>query len=730
MITGQVTSDIGTHANVAVSNGLDIVRTDADGKYSLNTPEADYPFVFVNLPAGWESEGSFFQRVNGGKVYDFRLRAAPHRNRDGIRITHVSDTHMGVPPNESFVTPDDLAADLRQVIGESQPDFVVITGDLTNLGKLEEIEAYHRVVEAIDTPIISLTAGHDYLEEIELARKEPRHELGARRTHQVLGVEQYSFDWGQYHFVLYPETHEDPNRALRLRRFLTNDLAMQPAGTPVIVITHDPPRAFPEKQPYDYGPSLNDIFQHPFVPLVMHGQYHIARVIRHRGAFVVGVTCLSMAPIDSHAPVYGVYELWDGRVTISLRSRIQFSTAEPQTRNAVQRFAAMLFAWRQTVSGSFHRATPVVRKSAERVSLIMPGSDLGNPAMYGIYAIAAANGATEWFTPTTEVVKNSLIAVEDDLIAVTVAGKVMRLRAESGDIVWECKLPTYPDRWIHVQPIVDSERIYVTNYAMRSCLDTQTGALVWHHHEDGLVDNAYSAPYQEPILHRGMIWQVNDRFVLCAIDAQSGDVAAYFDLNFTEENKAAKGERSRMYQGQIGSPIVCGDLIVAPGAADQIGVVDPERRELVWVKPVLEIEGKMSLAGDGRSTRPSEFTCGLAAGDGCFFATSASGDVFCINLVDGAAIWRTHLGDAGIADMVPYYRGRALLLTRPVVHENHVYVGGSDGKLYQLSVTNGSIESSVDLGSPVTAPLTIEADSVTAFCYNGSIWQFANAARG
>lgn len=717
MITGRILGDDAPLSGVAVSNGSDIVRSGVDGSYILNDADADYPFVFVNLPAGWMSESPFYQRVRADtNGYDFHLRAAPQRGRDGLRIAHVTDSHIGAPPIECFATAQHLADALRRVIDESTPDLIVVTGDLTNLGSVAELEAYRDVVTSIDTPIISLTSGHDYLEELD--RLEPGQELHTRHTYHILGVEQYSFDWGPYHILLYPETHRDPSRAARLRRFMAQDIAMQPPGTPIIIVTHDPPRAYPEKHPPDYGPSLVDILQYPTVPLILHGQYHIARVIRYKGAWVVGLPCLLMGAIDTHAPAYGIYDLWDKRVTVTLRS-----LAHTNPLQAPPPPANMTTTWRRAVAGCFHRAAPLVSTNGE--TLFMPSSDMGNPAMYGIYAISASDGTTRWFTPTDEVVKNSCVQADDRLVAVTVAGQLLCLRLDTGEVLWQRRLPTYPDRWLHVRPSVQDGRIYITNYAIRTCFNMQTGEMIWHHHETELFDNAYAASYQEPLYHRGMIWQVDHRFTLHAIDTASGDVVARYDLNLTEENRAAKGEPSRMFQGQIASPIVCDDHIVAPGAADQIGVLDSTSGNLLWLKPVLEVNGKASLAGDGRSTRPSEFTCGLAAGNGHFFASSASGDVFCIRLTTGEVVWHTHLGDSGLASMVPYYREHSLLLTRPVLANGHVYVGGSDGRVSILDATNGTLKNSAFLGVPITAPPAVYDGSITVFAYDGSIWRFA-----
>ncbi len=736
MIDGTVYGDGKPLAGVPVSNGVDIVRTDATGSYALRNGDAEYPFVFVNVPAGWEPEGKHFRRTDTPGVHDFQLRRAEVREGDGVRIAHVSDLHLGAPPRECFVTPADLRADLERVVHESRPHFLIVTGDLTNLGTVAELEAYAKITENLGVPVVSLTAGHDHLEEYDALAIRGETELSSRRTHRILGVDQYSFDWGPYHILLYPETYRERRRAQRLRAFMEHDLSLQPPGTPVVVVTHDPPRVFPDRQPHDYGPSASELLRYPAVTLIAHGQYHIARVVRHGGTSIVGVPSLSMGPIDTHAPGYALYELWNGRATVSLRPLLRSGAGPLVSRPAAagarsgESAADAELLWLRRIDGSFHRSQPTwYGDSGGEGSpvLIVPTSDMGAPESSGIYAFRATDGSVAWSAAMPEVVKNGCVCDGDAVVAVTVAGAVRRLEADSGRIVWERRLPTYPDRWIHTKPVVANGRIYIVNAAVRSCLDLESGASLWHVHEPGLWDNAYAAPYQEPLHHETGIWFVDHRFRLLCVDLATGTISTEVDLALTDDNRAAKGERARMFQSQIASPVACGSMIVAPGAADQIGAVDAGDRdgcELHWLLPVVCVDGADRLRGDGRSTRPLEFVCGMAPSGSRVFVTTARGDVLSVRVCDGAVLWRTSLGMAGMADMVPYYRGTGLLLTKPVVHGKHVYVGGSDGNVHVVNAEDGAPAGKIGVGTPVTVPPVLVDETVTVFGYDGRVSAF------
>jgi hypothetical protein len=74
-----------SRTGVAVSNGLDVVRTDAEGRYSL--AEGPRGFVFVTRPAGFEC-AEWYRREAG----DFALTSRPAE--DAFFFVHMSDLHV------------------------------------------------------------------------------------------------------------------------------------------------------------------------------------------------------------------------------------------------------------------------------------------------------------------------------------------------------------------------------------------------------------------------------------------------------------------------------------------------------------------------------------------------------------------------------------------------------------------------------------------------------------
>jgi 3',5'-cyclic AMP phosphodiesterase CpdA len=78
-------------AGVAVSNGLDVVRTDAEGRYSL--AKGPRGFIFLTRPAGFDCE-DWYRRGPG----DFAL--TQHPTEEEFFFVHMSDLHVFDRPGE------------------------------------------------------------------------------------------------------------------------------------------------------------------------------------------------------------------------------------------------------------------------------------------------------------------------------------------------------------------------------------------------------------------------------------------------------------------------------------------------------------------------------------------------------------------------------------------------------------------------------------------------------
>lgn len=226
---------------VAVSNQEVVVRSDANGAFSL--PRGQSGIVFVTVPNGYRSVGAFWRAA--GDALEFALAATPAARE--FTFVHASDTH---------IAPASVARTrmLRALVDSLKPAFTLITGDLVRDAlRVDEQEArgyYDLFVDqtkAWPSALWTVPGNHEIFGiERHLSLVSPKHPLYGRGMYRnYLGPDYYSFDYGGVHFVgLNSIDVEDlwyygGIDSLQLA-WLERDLALVAPETPVVTFNHIP----------------------------------------------------------------------------------------------------------------------------------------------------------------------------------------------------------------------------------------------------------------------------------------------------------------------------------------------------------------------------------------------------------------------------------------------------------------------------------------------------------
>ena len=75
-----------------------------------------------------------------------------------FRFAFLSDTHIG-SPNDS--AEEDLRRSVRDINAMSDIAFVVLTGDITELGTNEELKLAKQILDGPDVPLYIIPGNHD-----------------------------------------------------------------------------------------------------------------------------------------------------------------------------------------------------------------------------------------------------------------------------------------------------------------------------------------------------------------------------------------------------------------------------------------------------------------------------------------------------------------------------------------------------------------------------------------
>ena len=383
---------------------------------------------------------------------------------------------------------------------------MLFTGDLTNAGSIEELEAFRAVAEAARTPLHLGFGGHD-ANVLQARTPGKRVEEGSEVRdwlddsnagvtltgyfERVLGPTHYSFDYGSWHFVLFPnEEHEfSAYDQLRKERWLEADLALQPAGRPIVVGVHMPPRT-----------DLLERLAKYDVRLVLHGHTHTGRAFRHRGIAIASTPPLCWGGHSTDPRGFRALRFDGDRFDMELRaagggskdrSKDRSKEAGPAALSPAPRLpasarsgGALRPVWETRLPARVHRASPVLCEDGLIVSL--QDSDDGRES--GVCRVDIEDGSILWHCRTDSAVRNSAAAADGALFAMSDCGRLWSLDAETGEVLWHADTPGFPERWMAGSPAVADGVVYAGAKSGYGACDAGTGEQLWFRRFSGTLD--------------------------------------------------------------------------------------------------------------------------------------------------------------------------------------------------------------------------------------------------
>jgi len=193
----------------------------------------------------WAGTGALFA-VSGGVStsigLDAALAAPLKRSAAATPFTFVqlSDSHIGFnkPPNA------DARATFREAIAKvkalpHQPDFIIHTGDVSQLSRDNEFDDADQMLKATGLPVFFVPGEHDMLDPDGGKAFLDRFGKGSK------GAGWYSFDHRGVHFVALVNVADlKPggmgNLGADQLKWLKADLVGRPSSTPIVVFAHIP----------------------------------------------------------------------------------------------------------------------------------------------------------------------------------------------------------------------------------------------------------------------------------------------------------------------------------------------------------------------------------------------------------------------------------------------------------------------------------------------------------
>ncbi len=318
-------------AGAVVSDGLNVVRTDDAGRFSL-PDNGSARFVSLSTPTGMKPTAGWYRAVTGGGSYVFPLET---RNESGpLVFAQLSDIHYAPDPDafsrafadrEMAFLPQGTLDGLVAEINPLAPDFVIATGDIIANAKGPELDEVTSWFDAMDTyfkrfsvPVYAVMGNHDEV-------RDPAVDKSVYEEH--FGPTYYSFNVKGTHCVVLDLHQLEGTKqvytigATQLE-WLRRDLGAVGASVPILVFCHEPT---PDWAQTPENAALWDLLAGASITALVNGHWHTDFVLREEPFFELtsGAVCGSWwegANPDGMGFGYRVYQMARGRLASTWRT--------------------------------------------------------------------------------------------------------------------------------------------------------------------------------------------------------------------------------------------------------------------------------------------------------------------------------------------------------------------------------------------------------------------------
>jgi 3',5'-cyclic-AMP phosphodiesterase len=223
-----------------------------------------------------------------------------------ITIAHISDLHAGSP----YFVPSLMDRTVVEV-NELQPDLLLCTGDLTEMGFRQDYLAARDYLERLECPDrVVIPGNHD------------SRNVGYVHFEELVGPRSRSAQFGDVRIVGVDSTEPDLDYGHigRARYGWLREQFAAPAAFRIFMLHHHllpiPGTGRERNMVYDAGDVLK-VLGECDVDLVLSGHKHVPYAWRLEDMFVVNAgTCCSLRLRGTTRPCYNIIQVGDDKVTV------------------------------------------------------------------------------------------------------------------------------------------------------------------------------------------------------------------------------------------------------------------------------------------------------------------------------------------------------------------------------------------------------------------------------
>ena len=485
-----------------------------------------------------------------------------------FKYAFVTDTHVGTETGE-----EDLRRTVTDINKQNDIDFILVTGDVTEMGTLKEIKLAKKILSALNKPLYLIPGNHDT----------GWSESGGVDFTQQFGDDKFTFDHKGYRFIACASgpyvRMSDGHIPRDATVWLDKILKSTPKEMPLIFINH-----YPIDNSLDNWYEATDRIKNHNIQYAICGHGHANMALNFEG--VEGTMGRSNLRAKDSVGGYNV-------VTMS-KDSVFFATKKPgfSIENAWRKFALKTFSAPSDKTyerpsyeindkfpqvkkkWSYHSAANVVSTPAANKKLMVVGNAIGE-----VEALSLKDGSKIWTYKTNGAIYSSPVMVKGLVILGSGDGHVYALEVKTGKLVWKYKA----NAAVLGSPVVENGNVYIgsSDHSFRA-LSVKTGKLVWEFNQvEGTIVGL-------PLIYKDKVIFGSWGRHLYALNKQDGKLIWKWN----------NGHANRMYSPAMVTPVAHNDVIYIAAPDRVLTAIDATNGSTLWRNKEATVRESIGISED------------------------------------------------------------------------------------------------------------------------------------
>ncbi|WP_029034249.1 PQQ-binding-like beta-propeller repeat protein [Salinimicrobium terrae] len=488
-----------------------------------------------------------------------------------FKFAFVTDTHIGSP---NGVAEEDLQRTVNDINALEDLDFVLLTGDITEMGTDEEIELAKQIIDQLDIPWYILPGNHDT----------GWSESGGVSFIREFGYDKFAFEHEGYKFIgcasgpyVRMSDGHIPRDAIV---WLDEVLAATPKEQPIIFVNH-----YPLDNSLDNWYEATERLKNYNTQFAICGHGHrnkamdfegipgsMGRSNLRAGDSVGGYNIVEITPENAifreRTPGGETAEAWR-KITLGKRNFENDSIYERPSYAVNDSFSQVEKKW------EYHSNANVISTPAYVDELIIFGNSTGL-----VEALSSESGEVVWTYETQGGIFSSPATFKNSVILGSGDGNIYSFDAATGKLNWK----TETEHSVLGSPVVQDSIVYIGGSDGKfRALDAETGSEKWTF--KGLEGPVVSTPllYEDQVIFGA--W---DRH-LYALDKETGS------LKWKWNNESP----NRMFSPAMVIPVANEDVVYIVAPDRYLSAIDAKTGESLWRTNEATVRESLGISEDG-----------------------------------------------------------------------------------------------------------------------------------